>query len=171
MQPEKTRLHFLQVESLQETQALPRVPGFAEGFLSGPRQRKSLPRAALGTAVLTRLHPLPRVGPSAGWDPRHNQIFAECQPSARCAPLEKEGAPSHLGCRPLCRRLRREAVGTNATCAECPLPSYGQRRWPGFTPVDWPLPRSSWGRRQSTRLCRRPTLGTCQALDKKWFFF
>jgi hypothetical protein len=38
MQPEKTRLHFLPVESLQETQALPRVPGFAEGFLSGPRQ-------------------------------------------------------------------------------------------------------------------------------------
>jgi hypothetical protein len=62
---------------LQETQALPRVPDFAEGFLSGPRQRKSLRRAALGTAALTALHPLPRVGPSAGLDPRHNQVFAE----------------------------------------------------------------------------------------------
>jgi hypothetical protein len=49
--------------TLQETQALPRVPGFAEGFLSGPRQRKSLSRAALDTTVFTALHPLPRVGP------------------------------------------------------------------------------------------------------------
>jgi hypothetical protein len=62
--------------SLQETQALPRVPGFVEGFLSGPRERKSLPRAALSTAVLTALHPLPRVGPSAGWDP-HNQALGK----------------------------------------------------------------------------------------------
>jgi hypothetical protein len=50
-------------------------------FLSGPRQRKSLPSTALGTAVLTALHPLPRVGPSAGRDPQHNQLFAESQPS------------------------------------------------------------------------------------------
>jgi hypothetical protein len=96
---------------------------------------QALPRAfyrALGTSVLTALHPLPRVGPSAGRDPRHNHVFAESQPSARCAPSEKERAPSHLGCRPLCRRLRREAVGTDATCAEGPLLSSRQRRWPGF---------------------------------------
>jgi hypothetical protein len=91
--------------SLQETQALPRVYDFAEGFLSGPRQRKSLPRATLGTAILTTLQPLSRVGPSAGWDLQHNQVFAEGQRSARSAPSEKERAPSHLGCRPLCRRL------------------------------------------------------------------
>jgi hypothetical protein len=113
--------------SLQETQALPRVPGFAEGFLSGPRKRKSLLRAVLGTAALTALHPLPRVKPSAGLDPRHNQVFAESQPSARCALSEKERALSHLGCRPLCRRLHREAVGTNAICAESPLPCSRQR--------------------------------------------
>jgi hypothetical protein len=89
-------------QSLQETQALPRVYGFAEGFLSGPRQRKSLPSTALGTTILTTLQPLPRVGPSAGWDPRHNQVFAEGQRSARRAPSEKERAPSHyLGCCPL----------------------------------------------------------------------
>jgi hypothetical protein len=69
---------------------LPRVPGFAEGFLSGPRQRKSLPRAALGIAVLTALHPLSRVGPSAGRDPRHNNVFVESQPSTGSAPSEKE---------------------------------------------------------------------------------
>jgi hypothetical protein len=88
---------------LQETQALPRVSGFAEGFLSGPRQRISLPSAALGTEELTALNPLPTVGPSAGRDPRQNHLFAESQPSARSAPSEKERAPSHLGCRPLCR--------------------------------------------------------------------
>jgi hypothetical protein len=109
--------------TLQETQALPRVPGFAEGFLSGP-----LPSAALGTAVLTALRPLPRVGPSAGRDPRQNHLFAESEPSARSAPSEKERAPSHLGCRPLCRRLHREAVGTDATCAERPLQGSRQRR-------------------------------------------
>jgi hypothetical protein len=64
-------------QAIQETQALPRVLGFAEGFLLGPWQRKSLPKAALGTTVLTALHPLPRVGPSAGREPRHNQVFAE----------------------------------------------------------------------------------------------
>jgi hypothetical protein len=124
---------------------------------------QALPRAfyrALGTSVLTALHPLPRVGPSAGRDPRHNHVFAESQPSARCAPSEKERERSHLGCRPLCRRLRREAVGTDATCAESPLQGSRQRRWPLFNPVDWALPRASWGRRQRTRLCRRPTLGT-----------
>jgi hypothetical protein len=64
-------------EATQETRALPRVPGFVEGFLSDPRQRKSLSSAALRTEVLTALHPLPRVGPSAGRDPRHNHLFAE----------------------------------------------------------------------------------------------
>jgi hypothetical protein len=75
---------------------LPRVSGFAEGFLSGPRQRISLPRAALCTEVLTTLHPLPTAGPSAGRDPRQNHLFAESQPSARRAPSEKERTPSHL---------------------------------------------------------------------------
>jgi hypothetical protein len=116
---------------LQETQALPRVSGrvsgFAEGFLSGPRQRNSLPSAALGTEVLTALNPLLTVGPSAGWGARRNHLFAESQHSARSAPSEKERAPSHLGCHPLCRRPRREAVGTDATCAERPLLSSRQR--------------------------------------------
>jgi hypothetical protein len=100
--------------SLQETQALPIVSGFAEGFLSG------LPSVALGTGVLTALNPLPTDGPSVGRDPRQNHLFVESQPSARSAPSE-ERAPSHLGCRPLCRRLRREAVGIDATCVERPL--------------------------------------------------
>jgi hypothetical protein len=134
--------------------------GFAEGFLTGPRHRRTH-----GTKSF-----------ADGRDPRQNHLFAESQPSARIAPSEKERAPSHLGCRPLCRRLRREAVGTDATCAESPLQGSRQRRWPAFNPVDWPLPRASWGRRQITRLCRRPTLGTgsCrgphQALGKEVIF-
>jgi hypothetical protein len=110
--------------SLQETQPLPRVPGFAEGFLSGPRQRrKCLPRAALGTAVLTTLHHLPRVGPSAGCDSWHNHVFAERQPSARSAPSEKERAPSHLGCRPLCRRPCADGSAVRPSAQMQPVPS------------------------------------------------
>jgi hypothetical protein len=98
------------------------------GLFIGPRQRKSLSSAALGTTILTTLQHLSRVGPSAGWDPRHNQDFAEGQPSARSVPSEKKRAPSHLGCRPLCRRLYCRAVGTDATCAESLLPCSRQRR-------------------------------------------
>jgi hypothetical protein len=54
--------------ALQETKALARVFVFAKGFLSGPRHRISLPSATLSTEILTELPPLPRVGPSAGWD-------------------------------------------------------------------------------------------------------
>jgi hypothetical protein len=105
---------------------LPRVYLFAERFLSGPRHRIALPRAALGTAALTALPLLPRLGPSAGRDPRHNQVFAEGQHSARKAPSEKERAPSHLACRPLCRRLCHWAVGKDATCAESCGPVLGK---------------------------------------------
>jgi hypothetical protein len=51
-----------QASSLQETQALPMVFVFAEGFFSGPQHRKSLPRAALGNQKFTALPPLPRSG-------------------------------------------------------------------------------------------------------------
>jgi hypothetical protein len=124
------------------------------GLFIGPSAMKIFAKSRVGTAVLTALQPLPRVGPSAGWDPRHNQDFAKSHPSARSAPT-----PSHLGCRPLCRRLRRETVGTDAPCDDRPLQGSQQRHWPGFTPVDWPLPRTSWGHRQSTCLCGQPTLG------------
>jgi hypothetical protein len=139
-----TRLFLSQqsISSRQEIRAFPRVSDFTEGFLSDPWQRKSLPSAALGTTILTALQPLPRVGPSARWDPRHNQIFAEGQRSARSAPSEKERAPSHLDCRPLCRWLCREAVGTDATCAERRGPPLGKGVDPG-------LPRL-------TVLCREP---------------
>jgi hypothetical protein len=126
--------------SLQETQALPRVYLVAESLLSGPQHRIALPRAALGTVALTALTPLPRVGPSAGRDPRHNQVFTEGQRSARMAPSEKERAPSHLGCRPPCRRLCRWAIDTDATCAESRGPALGKA-------VDHGLPRL-------TGLCR-----------------
>jgi hypothetical protein len=67
-------------------------------------------------------------------DPQHNQVFVEGQRSARMAPSEKERAPSHLGCRPLCWRLCRWAVGTDATCAESRGPALGKA-------VDHGLPR------------------------------
>jgi hypothetical protein len=125
------------LQALQETQALPRVPGFAEDFLSGPRQKKSLSSAALGTSILTALEPLSRVEPSAGWDLRHNQIFAEGQPSARSASSEKGRASSHLGCRPLTvwRPQMRPVPST-------PSPTLGKG-------VDQGLPRL-------TGLCREP---------------
>jgi hypothetical protein len=91
--------------------------GFAEGFLTGPRHRRTH-----GTKSF-----------ADGRDPRQNHLFAESQPSARIAPSEKERAPSHLGCRPLCRRLRREAVGTDATCAESPSKVLGKGVDPRLT--------------------------------------
>jgi hypothetical protein len=112
------------------------------GLFIEPSAKKILPSAALSTAILTALQPLPRVGPSAGWDHRHNQVFAEGQPSARSAPSEKERALSHLGCRPLCQRLCRRAVGTNAICAERPSPALGKG-------IEQGLPRL-------TGLCREP---------------
>jgi hypothetical protein len=107
-----TRLFLSQqsISSRQEIRAFPRVSDFTEGFLSDPWQRKSLPSAALGTTILTALQPLPRVGPSARWDPRHNQIFAEGQRSARSAP----------------------SVGTDATCAERHGPPLGKGVDPGL---------------------------------------
>jgi hypothetical protein len=149
-----------ELDSLPETQDLSRVYVFAEGFLSGPRHNKSLPRAALGTAILTALPPLPRVGPLAGWDPRHNQVFSEGQRSTWNAPSEKERVPSHLGCRPLCWRLCRWAVGTDSTCAESCDPTLGKAVDHGLPRLTGLLPRVASGRRQSTPLCRRPTLGT-----------
>jgi hypothetical protein len=38
-EPLKCDTLLINLTTLQETQALPRVPGFAKGFLSGPRQR------------------------------------------------------------------------------------------------------------------------------------
>jgi hypothetical protein len=80
------------------------------------------------------LQPLPSVGPSAGWDPRQNQVFAEGQLLARATPSEKELAPSHLSCHPLCRRLCRWAVGKDTTCAESRDPALGKD-------IDHTLPR------------------------------
>jgi hypothetical protein len=63
-------------KSLPETQTLPRASGFAEGQISGTRQRPSLPRAGRRS---------PRQRQALG-----KEAFAEGQPSAKKRPSAKK---------------------------------------------------------------------------------
>jgi hypothetical protein len=89
-----------------------------------------------------RIKSLPRASTRQGQHPRRRNEHRHIWAVVYCVDGSAVG-----------RRQRRNL------CRE-PQPSSRQSHWPWFTPVDWPLPRARWSRRQSTPLCRRPTLGT-----------